>query len=810
MVRCINIAPPDQIEIPLPTDRVCLVTDDGSPLTASVAAMLKQMGWKNIVVLQYPESSPLSRSELPGEYQKEIFERFEERSIIETLQKIRKRSGPIGGFIHLHPSFQDSSLFDFPSMEREIIKQVFFIMKHLRDDLINVPDTQRSFFIAATRINGNLGFGKAEVNASFAGGLFGLLKTVNIEWPTVFCRAVDFAPGWNPEAAAKHLQQELFDANRRITEVGYTSSGRHTLSADIENLEESGTADVDRSSVFLVAGGAKGVTASCVMELARRHQCKFILVGRSELMKREPDWAEGCTDDQQLKKNCMEAFIAEGEKPTPVKIAKRMQPVLASREIRNTLDVLKQAGSEAAYISADILDTDSLRNKLASVTQTTGDITGIIHGAGVLADKLLADKTPEDFDAVIATKITGLAALVKSVPPEQLTHLILFSSAAGFYGNEAQSDYASANEILNKYAHRFKQAYPACHVISFNWGPWDGGMVTPQLKRLFEQRNIRVIPVDVGSNLLVDELIEEKRDTSQVVIGSSMVIPDRLEGDLRSYKVEREMKLEANPFLNDHVIGQEPVLPIICAVSWMADCCEGLFPGHFFQSCENASVLKGIVFTPTAPTRYQLDVTEILKSDHTGLKFEVKISSENEKRKRVFHYQAVINLVKKRTIPGLFKEFNLASTALKEGSEFYGNGTLFHGPRFQVVKKQLNIDKQQLTLECAAPALSDQEMGQFATGSFNPFADDAQLQALLIWARQFHGAGSLPLKISNAEFHTTIPFESPFFVSLKVKSTTSTRLIADVFAHTSDGQLLSHLEDAEVTISKALNEKFIK
>ena len=78
-------------------------------------------------------------------------------------------------------------------------------------------------------------------------------------------------------------------------------------------------------------------------------------------------------------------------------------------------------------------------------------------------DKLIEKKTSQDFDAVCSTKINGLDALLKSVDQEKLTHLLIFSSAAGFYGNAGQSDYAIANEVLNRIALLFSQKHPKCH-----------------------------------------------------------------------------------------------------------------------------------------------------------------------------------------------------------------------------------------------------------------------------------------------------------------------------------------------------------
>ncbi len=95
---------------------------------------------------------------------------------------------------------------------------------------------------------------------------------------------------------------------------------------------------------------------------------------------------------------------------------------------------------------------------------------------------------------------------MRCVTPSQLNYLVLFSSVVGFYGNVGQSDYAIANEILNKSAHLVKRNYPQSHVVAINWGPWDSGMVSPELKQAFAERNIETIPVAVLAQMLVDEL----------------------------------------------------------------------------------------------------------------------------------------------------------------------------------------------------------------------------------------------------------------------------------------------------------------
>jgi hypothetical protein len=78
-------------------------------------------------------------------------------------------------------------------------------------------------------LDGEFGLGNEIDFDPISGGLFGLAKTVNLEWEEVYCRAVDISPRLEPEQAARYIIAELFDPNRVITEVGYSSTGRSTL-----------------------------------------------------------------------------------------------------------------------------------------------------------------------------------------------------------------------------------------------------------------------------------------------------------------------------------------------------------------------------------------------------------------------------------------------------------------------------------------------------------------------------------------------------------------------------------------------------
>jgi hypothetical protein len=65
-----------------------------------------------------------------------------------------------------------------------------------------------------------------------------------------------------------------------------------------------------------------------------------------------------------------------------------------------------------------------------------------------------------------------------------------------------QCDYAMSNEILNKVANlEAKKRGEGCIVKSINWGPWEGGMVTPFLKKHMQQMGIPLIPLEEGQKL---------------------------------------------------------------------------------------------------------------------------------------------------------------------------------------------------------------------------------------------------------------------------------------------------------------------
>jgi acyl transferase domain-containing protein/acyl carrier protein len=784
---------PDSLEFSPSENHIALITDDGSDITNKLATNLIAKGWKTVVL-----SFPGIESTVNEDINKVVLTDWNEETLEHHLKQIADNYGTVAAFIHLQPATP-------LNVDKSILLHVFLIAKYLKEPLNKASKFGRSCFINVAHLDGEFGLGETHNFSAIAGGLFGLSKTINQEWENVFCRSIDLNPDLDTETSVKHILAEIYDPNLLIQEVGYSRKGRVNLIADFAPLPTNNSQrKITKNQVFLVSGGAKGITAQCVIKIAQEYQCKFIILGRSSA-EPEPVWSENYKNEAELKQRILENFQAQGEKPTPIMVQKKYQVISSQREIRNTLKAIEKAGGKAEYLSVDITDTVLLESKLADVIERFGVITGIIHGAGNLADKRIEKKSIQDFENVYAAKVKGLENLLRCVPASQLQYLVLFSSVVGFYGNVGQSDYAIANEILNKSAHLIKHNYPNCHVMAINWGPWEIGMVSPELKKAFAEKCIEVIPVETGTQILIDELNTANQDAVQLVIGSPLIyVPATLSNDLKTYRIKRQLTLAENPFLQDHVIASRPVLPATCGLLWMTNACEQIYPGFTAFSSPNFKVLKGIIFDESLINEYVLEIQELAKHHNQEIEFAAKISSKTSDGKIRYHFSA--NLILKREIPAPPSygslNFNQDEELLKTNQELYqvNDCSLFHGITFQGVKSVLNISHNQITIECYLTEPTAQQKGQFPVQTFNPYISDVQIHSLWIWTQYFHQVGCLPSEIKNFEQFVKVPFGETFYVTCEVQSNTESSVITDVITYNHQGQIYNRMIGAKGTI----------
>jgi acyl transferase domain-containing protein/NAD(P)-dependent dehydrogenase (short-subunit alcohol dehydrogenase family) len=638
----------------------------------------------------------------------------------------------------------------------------------------------RAAFLVVTRLDGLLGYGGVDREAAVLGGLPGLVKTLAIEAPSLFCRAVDFAPSLTDERCAALLLAELHDA-QSLPEIAYDADGvRRTVDVDDSrsDLLPSGP-PVDSpgpDGLFVVTGGGRGVTAACAVELARRYRTGLVLLGRTELTD-EPSWAAGVPERE------LRGVIAQNSdgRPKPREVDRVARHLLAQREIRDTLTAIESAGARAEYVAVDVTDAAATARALAGRR-----ITGVVHGAGVLADQLIADKTAEDVDRVLAPKLTGLNSVLDAVEPARLRHVVLFSSVAGFFGNRAQSDYAMANEALNRIACSLKRELPSAAVTAVNWGAWEGGMVTPELARMFADRGVPLIPLDEGVRLFADQFTPERSRDVVCVAGptSPLSTPDAQEP--ADVVVRRDIRpLGDDPVLADHALGGTAVLPATAAIGAILNVASRVRvePARL----RSFSVLRGLRFDD-APDHVEFAITGA----------EVGVRDPDGKPR----YRADL-------VPDVPESEKVDLPAFDDGTPVtpYDDGALFHGPALRGIRALLSEDDEQLVLRCELPDVSIGD-GGYRTRRYSPVLADLLLQAALVRVHRTSGRNCLPTAIGEIDVHDTLPDGEPFAVVVRDVATNGDSARCTVTACAPDGRVLLRFTDVDVVCSAGLAEQF--
>jgi NAD(P)-dependent dehydrogenase (short-subunit alcohol dehydrogenase family) len=277
----------------------------------------------------------------------------------------------------------------------------------------------------------------------------------------------------------------------------------------------------------VISGGARGITALVAAELARTWRATLLIVGTTPLPEESESADTAGSGDEAAIKSVLHARLRrQGQPASPAQIESAFQALRRAREVRENLEILRQAGSTVAYAQADVRDPAALARVLEDWRARYGEPAGLIHGAGLIKDKLIRQKTVESFDKVLETKLYGALNLIRLIRPNSLKFTVLFSSIAGRFGNVGQSDYAAANEILNKLAHWLDRRSSG-RVVSVIWGPWSGVGMVSQLESHLGKRGLGMISPEEGPSLLVDELrFGQKGDVEVILSGKLGTLED--------------------------------------------------------------------------------------------------------------------------------------------------------------------------------------------------------------------------------------------------------------------------------------------
>ncbi|MBN1930170.1 MAG: SDR family NAD(P)-dependent oxidoreductase, partial [Desulfobacterales bacterium] len=735
--------------------------------------------------------------------------------------KLEKDRFPAGGLVILPP---------VGAPDENFLKDAFNLSRQMAPELLDSAAQGGAFFATLTRIDGAFGFKGQGFDNPLQGGLAGLVKTAAIEWKNVRCRAIDIAPIWKiTQDIAKAIVNELLNPDPMSpVEIGLNADLRCTLALESAPYAQKHDIRIDLRSkdVVLITGGARGVTAAAVQALAKRVQPIIILLGRSPQPFPEPEWLQTIEGEAAIKKTILENQF-KGQRTSPQELEQAFRIHTANREISQNLTKLQAAGVPAHYYSVDIRDAAATVSLINELRQTHGPIKGIIHGAGVLEDRLIIDKTPEQFEKVFDTKVKGLRNLFEATRTDHLKYLVFFSSVAARTGNKGQADYAMANEVLNKIAQQESISRPNCRVVSINWGPWDGGMVSPALKREFQRNNIDLIPMDIGAEYMLFEMAADKTAPVEVIIGANIqppviVEPQKNESLSSSKKdntlkpkeklsltFKREIDTDRYPILKSHIIGGKPVVPFALITEWLGHGALHQNPGLVLLGLDDIRILNGIKLEE------EKKLIRLLagKARKKGSVYEVEVEVRNgiKDGTDLIHSKAKAILAESPSKPPLFtKSEQLDSNRYSRSIDEVYEDILFHGFKLRGIKSVISCSSAGMVARIStAPSPNDWIIEPLRSKWISdPLVLDCAFQMATLWCFEEMGVVSLPsYSASYRQYRQSYPPED-ITVVLEVKEATRHKMKGDfTFLDTQD-EVVARLTGCEAVMDASLFKAF--
>jgi acyl transferase domain-containing protein len=604
-------------------------------------------------------------------------------------------------------------------------------------------------FVTVQDTGGDFGLGGHAPGRAWLGGVAGLARTAAKEWPDASVRFIDCERGGrDDEEAAEAIVRELCEGGADA-EVGLRADGARVVPHTVPRPVTPGdTRRISSASVIVATGGARGVTAAALLDLARTHRPRIVLLGRTELAT-EPAGLLSATDEAALTRLLAERSTGAADS-SPARIAERARAILAAREVRATLAELEAAGSSVRYVRVDARDGDALAEALRDVREAWGPVTGIVHGAGVLADKRIVDKTDEQAELVMSTKVEGVRALLAATADDPLDTICLFSSVAAVFGNPGQSDYAMANEILQHVASAEQARRPNCLVRCVAWGPWQGGMVTPALAARFGRSGVPLIPLGQGAAAFTAELDSSAGEARVILTAGDG--PAALSPAVDPRRAQVLVRSDSLPQLADHAPAGVPVLPVALVLNWFAGAAAAWLPAAGRLVLRDLRVYKKYPLPELSGTGHRLTLRGSLGAPGSPSGLEAELLGEDGPA----YFRAVLG-------PG-DGEADASTWDTPDGlkpldrTAWYDGEVLFHGPRFQALRTVRGVSEH--GAEATVVGLRALDW----SGEHWPLdvaAVDGALQLALLWGEKVLGAATLPMSVAECRVHRYGPVDGP-------------------------------------------------
>ena len=275
-----------------------------------------------------------------------------------------------------------------------------------------------------------------------------------------------------------------------------------------------------------------------------------------------------------------------------------------------------------------------------------------------------------------------------------------------------------------------------------------------------------------------------------------------------SLAFEQEVSVAALPCLESHVLNGRAVLPTALMIEWLAHGAVHGNPGMSFHGFENFKVLKGLVLDPGKSARVSV-MAGTGRFEHGVMRVPVQVVSRSEDR-QVLHARADVFVMESlpATPDSTFEPAPRRHRA--DQQTVYGDGRLFHGPHFHSIETLEACSRTEVVaLVNGAPAPGQWIRDPLRSGWLaDPLALDASFQLMILWSWEHRQAASLPCAIqSYRQFAPSFP-KSGGRVVIRVTSSETPVVTADIQFYDLEGRLLGLAEGYECVVDTALRDAF--
>lgn len=547
--------------------------------------------------------------------------------------------------------------------------------------------------------------------------------------------------------------------------------------------------------VFLVTGGAKGITAECALALAEKTGVPMALVGSSS--------------------------HPEENSPSP-----------RSAEIARTLKRFQEKGLTCHYYSCNIADIESVKTLVARIEQELGQITGVIHGAAINRPQKVEQCPLEEAYQEVTPKILGLLNLMGVLENKAPKLIVGFSSIGSVLGLPGNTWYSFSNEALDLILRCFQQEHPKTAVISLAYSIWaDVGMgARMNAVESLARRGIEAISVSEGVSRFV-ELVENDPGDAQVVIAARLGNLDSLKGNFDTWLTKRtapptrltfleqieilepgvesvirsHLTLKRDSYVQHHIYKGSYLFPTVFGLEAMAQAVAYTLRKENLLSVrlENIRLERPIVVDPKNGVEIELR-TEVLERQSAQEPIRVRAEIRTERTGfALAHFAADFVFGQTKEIPLEKRQLPSTPLDLDPLQDLY-SWLLFQGPRFQRLEQIYSLDSRHILFRTQKGIHSsarekdylDRADGPFILG--DPYYRDSLIHSVQVMIPQDL---CLPIGIESLEINQFNAYESESCFGLAINQGQKDRQYnTTVLAMNPQGAVIEKLEGYQVRV----------